>query len=101
MNMQRLMQEAQKMQAQLQKDQKELENTVYEGSSSLVTLKISGKYVVTEVKINLPEGDSIEFDDKEMLEDMVMVAMNDALKKISNDKEKKMGKYGQGLAGLM
>ena len=101
MNMQRLMQEAQKMQAQLQKDQKELENTVYEGSSSLVTLKINGKYEVTEVKINLPEGDSIEFDDKEMLEDMVMVAMNDALKKISNDKEKKMGKYGQGLAGLM
>lgn len=101
MNMQRLMQEAQKMQAQLQKDQKELENTVYEGSSSLVTLKINGKYVVTEVKINLPEGDSIEFDDKEMFEDMVMVAMNDALKKISNDKEKKMGKYGQGLAGLM
>lgn len=101
MNMQRLMQEAQKMQAQLQKDQKELENTVYEGSSSLVTLKINGKYVVTEVKINLPEGDSIEFDDKEMLEDMVMVAMNDALKKISNDKDKKMGKYGQGLAGLM
>ena len=101
MNMQKLMQEAQKMQAQLQKDQKELENTVYEGSSSLVTLKINGKYVVTEVKINLPEGDSIEFDDKEMIEDMFMVAMNDALKKISNDKEKKMGKYGQGLAGLM
>lgn len=101
MNMQRLMQEAQKMQAQLQKDQKELENTVYEGSSSLVSLKINGKYEVIEVKINLPEGDSIEFDDKEMLEDMIMVAMNDALKKISNDKEKKMGKYGQGLAGLM
>lgn len=101
MNMQRLMQEAQKMQAQLQKDQKELENTVYEGSSSLVTLKINGKYEVIEVKINLPQGDSIEFDDKEMLEDMFMVAMNDALKKISNDKEKKMGKYGQGLAGLM
>lgn len=101
MNMQRLMQEAQKMQAQLQKDQKELEKSVYEGSSSLVSLKINGKYEVTEVKINLPEGDSIEFDDKEMLEDMIMVAMNDALKKISNDKEKKMGKYGQGLAGLM
>ena len=36
MNMQKLMQEAQKMQAQLQRDQKELENTVYEGNSSLV-----------------------------------------------------------------
>ena len=101
MNMQRLMQEAQKMQAQLQKDQKELEKTVFEGSSSLVSLKINGKYEVTEVKINLPEGEGLEADDKEMLEDMVMVAMNDALNKIAADKEKKIGKYGQGLAGLM
>ena len=36
-----------------------------------------------------------------MLEDMLMVAMNDAVKKVAADKEKKMGKYGQGLAGLM
>ena len=36
-----------------------------------------------------------------MLEDMVMLAMNDAVKKVISDKEKKMGKYGQGLAGLM
>ena len=89
------------MQAQLQKDQKELEKTVYDGTSSLVSLKINGKYEVIEVKINLPEGEIIEADDREMLEDMFMVAMNDALKKIANDKEKKMGKYGQGLAGLM
>jgi len=101
MNMQRLMQEAQKMQAQLQKDQKELEKTIYEGTSSLVSLKINGKYEVTEVKLNLSDNESIESDDREMLEDMIMVAMNDALKKIANDKEKKMGKYGQGLAGLM
>ena len=101
MNMQRLMQEAQKMQAQLQKDQKELEKTIYEGTSSLVSLKINGKYEVTEVKLNLSDNESIESDDREMLEDMIMVAMNDALKKIANDKEKKMGKYGQGLSGLM
>ncbi len=99
--MQRLMQEAQRMQAQLQKDQKELEKTIYEGTSSLVSLKINGKYEVTEVKINLAEGESFDTDDKEMLEDMVMVAMNDALNKIAADKQKKMGKYGQGLAGLM
>ena len=53
------------------------------------------------VKINLPEGESIEADDREMLEDMIMVAFNEAVKKADNDKEKKMGKYGQGLAGLM
>ena len=99
MNMQKLMQEAQKMQAQLQKDQKELEKTIYEGSSSLVNVKINGKYEVTEVKINIE--DELSTEDVEMLEDMVMLAMNDAVKKVLADKEKKMGKYGQGLAGLM
>ena len=101
MNMQMIMQQAKKMQAQLEKDQEELEKTDYVGSSSLVNVKINGKYEVVSVKINLPEGESIEADDREMLEDMLMVAMNDAVKKVAADKEKKMGKYGQGLAGLM
>ena len=101
MNMQMIMQQAKKMQAQLQKDQEELERTEYDGSSSLVNVKINGKYEVISVKINLPLGESIEADDKEMLEDMIMVAMNEAVKKVAQDKEKKMGKYGQGLSGLM
>lgn len=101
MNMQMIMQQAKKMQAQLQKDQEELEKTEYEGTSSLVNVKINGKFEVLAVKINLPEGESIEADDREMLEDMIMVAFNEAVKKADADKEKKMGKYGQGLAGLM
>ena len=40
-------------------------------------------------------------EDIEILEDMLLIAFNDAVKQISNDKEKKMGKYGQGLSGLM
>lgn len=99
MNMQKLMMEAQKMQAQLQKDQKELENTIYDGSSSLVSVKMNGKYELVDVKINL--DDDFSADDKEMLEDMLMVAVNEASKKVLTDKEKKMGKYGQRLAGLM
>lgn len=99
MNMQKLMMEAQKMQAQLQKDQKELENTIYDGSSSLVSVKMNGKYELVDVKINL--DDDFSADDKEMLEDMLMVAVNEASKKVLTDKEKKIGKYGQGLAGLM
>ena len=101
MNMQMIMQQAKKMQAQLQKDQEDLEKTEYEGKSSLVNVKINGKYEVVSVKINLPEGESIDVDDRDMLEDMIMVAINDAVKKVAQDKEKKMGKYGQGLAGLM
>ena len=99
MNMQKLMQEAQKMQAQLQRDQKELENSIYEGSSSNVNLKINGKFELVDIKLNL--DDDFNSDDVEFLEDMIMVAMNDAVKKVVKDKEKKMGKYGQGLAGLM
>ena len=98
MNMQKLMQEAQKMQMQLQKDQKELENTIYEGVSSNVNVKMNGKFEILDVKINI---DDISSDDKELIEDMLMVAVNDAVKKVNKDKEKKMGKYGQGLAGLM
>lgn len=99
MNMQRILQEAQKMQAQIQKEQKELEGTIYEGNSSIVSVKMNGKYQIVEVKVNLDEA--IDASDKEMLEDMILVAVNDATKKIAQDKEKKMGKFGQGLAGLM
>ena len=99
MNMQKLMMEAQKMQVKLQKEQAELENTSYEGNSSLVKVVINGKKEVTNVKLNIEEEISTE--DVEMLEDMIMLAMNDAVKKAEADKEKRLGKYGQGLTGLM
>lgn len=99
MNMQKLMMEAQKMQAKLQKEQVELENSTYEGTSSLVTVLINGKKEVKNIKINIEED--ITKDDVEMLEDMLMVAMNDAVKKADADKENRLGKYSQGLSGLM
>lgn len=97
--MQKLMQEAQKMQAKLLKEQEELEKSTYEGSSSLVNVVVNGKKDVISVKINLEDG--LDADDVEMLEDMLLVALNDALKKAEADKEKRMGKYSQGLTGLM
>ena len=101
MNMQMIMQQAKKMQAQLQREQEELEKTEYVGSSSMVDVKINGKYEVLNVKINLSDGENISSDDLEMYEDMILLAFNDAVKKVNSDKEKKMSKYGQGLAGLM
>ena len=101
MNMQMIMQQAKKMQAQLQKDQEELEKKEYVGSSSKVSIKINGKYEVLDVNISMDDGEKFDSTDKEMLEDMILVAFNDAVKKVVVDKENKMGKYGQGLAGLM
>ena len=99
MNIQSLMREAQKMQKNLQKTQEELTNTTYEGSSSLVTVILNGNKDIISVKINSDE--TLEKEDIEMLEDMILVAFKDAAKKVDADKEKKLGKYGQGLAGLM
>lgn len=99
MNIQSLMREAQKMQKNLQKTQDELSNSKYEGKSSLVTIVINGNKEILSVIIN--SNDTLDKDDIEMLQDMIMVAFNDASKKVDLDKEKKLGKYGQGLAGLM
>lgn len=99
MNMQALMREAQKMQKELQKTQKELEDTIYEGSSSLVFVKMNGKKELVSVEIK-NDGD-FNSDDLEMLSDMIMVAVNEAVKKVDKDKDSKLSKYGNGLSGLM
>ena len=99
MNMQALMREAQKMKKNLQKTQEELLNSKYEGTSSLVTIILNGNKDILSIKIN--SDDVLEREDIEMLEDMIMVAFKEAAKKVDLDKEKKLGKYGQGLAGLM
>lgn len=99
MNMQALMREAQKMQKELQKTQGDLEKTTYEGSSSMVNVVVNGKKELVSLKINAEEA--IEKDEIELLEDMILVAVNDALKKADDDKNQKLSKYGQGLTGLM
>lgn len=93
------MKEAQKVQKKMERDQEELANTNYEGKSSLVTVVVNGNKDLVSIKINV--DDDITVDDVEMLEDMIVVAFKDATKKVDEDKEKKFGKYGQGLAGLM
>lgn len=99
MNMQTLMKEAQKMQKELQKTQKEIEDSIYEGSSSLVYVKMNGKKELVSVEIK--NDDNMITDDLEMLQDMILLAVNDASKKVDKDKENKLSKYGRGLSGLM
>jgi hypothetical protein len=99
MNIQNLMKEAQKMQKDLLKTQEELNNTEYTGESSAVTVVVNGSKNVKSISINMDED--ISKDDIEMLEDMILVAVNDAMKKADQDKEKKMSKYGSAMSGLM
>lgn len=98
MNMQNIMAQAKKMQSELQKIQSDLERTTYEGKSQLVTAIVNGKKEVVSVKIDSEAEFSKE--DMELLEDMIMVAINDAISKAEKDKEAKLGKYNQGFSGL-
>ena len=98
MNIQTIMMQAKKMQKDMEKKQKELDGKFYEGKSQLVTATMSGKNELVSIKI---DTDEISSDDKEMLEDMVMIAVNDAIKKMEADKQEKFGKYGNMLNGLM
>ena len=100
MNIQNLMREAQKMQKDIEKTNEKLANTEYEGNSSFVTVVLNGNKEIKSLKIDF--DDKLEGkDDMEMLEDLIVVAFNEACKKVDKDKEAKLGKYGSGLSGLM
>jgi DNA-binding YbaB/EbfC family protein len=98
MNMQAIMRQAQQMQSDIMKIQKELEKTEYEGNSSLVTVVLNGKKEM--LKLTIKDKENLNSDDMDILEDMIVVAFNEAMKKVDADKEKKLNKY-QGLAGMM
>ena len=97
MNIQAMMKQAQKLQKEMMKEKNKIDETIYEGKSSIVTAKLKGTKEIVEIKI---ESDNIEKDEIEMLQDMIMVAINDAMKKIDKDTEQKMGKFTQGMPGL-
>lgn len=97
MNIQAMMKQAQQLQKDMTKAKKEIDETVYTGKSSLVTVTVKGTKEIISVKIDAEELSS---DDIEMLEDMIVVAINDANKQIDADIDSKLGKYTKGMPGL-
>ena len=97
MNMQAIMKQAQKLQADMMNAKKQINETIYEASSSIVSVKMNGEKKLLEVKIDAEE---LEKDDIEVLEDMLLVAINDVNKQIDKDTENKLGKYTQEMPGL-
>ena len=91
MNMQAMLKQAQNMQKDMMKIKGEIDNTEFVGESSLVKVTVLGTKQVVDVKI---DAEILEKDDIEMLQDMIMVAINDANKKIDDETEKKMAKFG-------
>ncbi len=97
-NMQALMKQAQQMQQKMLEAQQELEQTEVVGSASggLVEVTVTGKKRVTAVHIK-PEA--CDPDDVEMLEDLILAAVNDAYNKAQAIEDEKMAPFGamQGL----
>lgn len=91
MNIQAMMKQAQAMQRDMINIKKKIDAKSFVGESSLVKITVKGSKEVVKVEIN--DKENLEKDDLEMLEDMIMVALNDAFKKIDAETEKKMGKY--------
>jgi len=92
----RLMQQAQEMQANMQKVQEELATIEVTGEAGggMVKIQMTCKYVVRRVEIE----DSLLTEDKEMLEDLIAAAYNDAALKVERTVQDKMGGLTGGLA---
>ena len=97
MNMQAMLKQAQKLQKEMLETQNEINEKEFTGKSSIVTVKMNGEKKLLNVKI---ESDQLEKDDIELLEDMIVVAINDAIDQINKETENKMGKYTKGMPGL-
>ena len=91
MNMQAMLRQAQQMQKDMLKAKEEIDNTEFTGESSFVKVTLKGDKTVKQVEI---DAESLDKDDIEALEDMIVVAVNDANKKIDAETQKKMGKFG-------
>lgn len=100
-NMQQLARQAQKLQQQMARMQEELEAREYVASAGggMVSVKVNGKKEVLELTIK-PEA--VDPDDVEMLQDMVVAAVNEALRDAGDTMEREMGKLtgGLGMPGL-
>ena len=98
-NMNNLMKQAQRMQRQMEETTKELEEKIYEASAGggVVTVKVSGKKEVVSVSL---KEEVVDPDDIEMLEDLIMAAVNEALRAQEEDSTEKMAKITGGMGGL-
>jgi DNA-binding YbaB/EbfC family protein len=96
MNINALMQQAQKMQRDLNKAQKELDAKLFEFDSAggAIHLSIYGNKKIEKIDI---DKDAIDPEDKEMLEDIIKIAINDALDVIEEENKKLQAKLTNGM----
>ena len=92
MNINNLMKQAKKMQADMEKSQEELANKDFEATvgGGAVYAKVSGQKILKELKI---KEDVVDPNDVEMLEDLILTCINEALRKVDNAQADQLGKF--------
>ena len=98
-NMQQLMRQAQKMQQMMTEAQEKLDAAEYEATSGggVVSVKVSGKRELLDIVI---DPKVVDPDDVEMLQDLIMAAVNEALRKGEETREATMSRMAPGMGGI-
>ena len=92
MNINKLMKEAKKMQADMEKSQEELQSKEFEATAGggAISVKVTGGKEIKEIKI---QKDVVDKDDVEMLEDLILTCVNEALRKVDSAQSESLGKF--------
>ena len=98
MNINQLMKEAKKMQGDMEKSQEEVGSREYDATAGggAVYVKVNGNEVIKEVKLT---KEIVDPEDIEMLQDLILTATNEALRKVDEAQAQSLGKYN--IPGLM
>lgn len=98
-NMQGMMKQMQKMQKQIEETQEVINTTEFTGAASndLVKVTMTGDKKVVDVKV---AAEAIDPEDPEMLQDLILMATNQALEKIEEESKTKLGKFAQAMPGF-
>ena len=98
MNINNLMKEAKKMQADLEKTQSELAEKEFEASAGggAITAKVNGQKQILSLSL---QKEIVDPDDVEMLQDLILSCVNEALRKVDSAQAQELGKYN--IPGLM
>lgn len=98
MNINQLMKEAKKMQADMEKSQEELGTREFDATAGggAVYVKVNGNKQIKEIKLT---KDVVDPDDVEMLQDLIMTSVNEALRKVDEAQAQSLGKFN--IPGIM
>lgn len=98
MNMNKMLQQAQKMQKEMEKEQKLLEQRIFEETKNGIKISMTGKKIVESIEI---DENTFSEADLEMIQDMIVIVFNSLSEAIDIENEKRMAKFSSGLGGSL